>query len=154
MALMPQRPWESVTANVASTAGQNMMPPLLAQATVQFPDAQASLCLDGDSKFLPINQMYLSGSAGSIFSTGPDYSQQKVTIANAAGVFQVPLVGGWFPDGFGGAMTELASSILEDREPENSAEGNLNSLALCFAAMVAADQGRRVLPGEIELAPM
>ncbi|MBL8891123.1 MAG: Gfo/Idh/MocA family oxidoreductase [Planctomycetaceae bacterium] len=143
-ALMPNRPWRSVHASVASTRHQNMRPPLLAQVMVQFDDAQVSLCLNGDSRYLPVNETYLSGHLGSLHSTGPDYSEQTVTVAVDAGQFQVPLVGGWFPDGFGGAMTELANSILESREPEHSARQNLDSLALCFAALKSADERRIV----------
>lgn len=141
VALMPGRPWRSVHASLAKTRGQNMLPPLLAQVTIEFDDAQASLCLDGDTQFLPLNQTYLAGSLGSVLCSGPDYSEQTVVIANRLGQFTVPLQGGWFPDGFGGAMTELANSILEGREPEHSAAGNLESLRLCFAAMQSADTG-------------
>jgi predicted dehydrogenase len=144
IALTPDRPWRSVYARVASTKEQNMRPPLLAQVMIEFDDAQASLCLNGDSQYLPLNETYVSGHLGSFHSTGPDYSEQSVTVATAEGQFLIPLVGGWFPDGFGGAMTELANSILEDREPEHSARQNLKSLALCFAAMQSADEKRVV----------
>lgn len=147
VALMPGRPWRSVHATLAQTRLQNMLPPLLAQVTIEFDDAQASLCLDGDTRFLPLNQTYLAGSEGSVYSSGPDYSQQTVMIATGAGQFTVPLQGGWFPDGFGGAMTELANSVLEGREPEHSAAGNLMSLGLCFAAMQSADTGVAVRAG-------
>jgi len=141
VALMPGRPWRSVHATLAKTRLQNMLPPLLAQVTIEFDDAQASLCLDGDTPFLPLNETYLGGSEGSVHSYGPDYSQQTLVIANRSGQFTVPLEGGWFPDGFGGAMTELANSLLENREPEHSAATNLVSLGLCFAAMQSADTG-------------
>jgi hypothetical protein len=36
----------------------------------------------------------------------------------------------------------------ERREPQNAAADNLNSLAICFAAMCSADEGRVVRPGE------
>jgi predicted dehydrogenase len=140
VALMPDRPWTSVAADVVATAGQNMMPPLLAQVAIQYADAQASLCLNGDAAYLPLNETYLAGSAGSIYAVGPDYSSQQVTIANPQGQCLVPLQGGWFPDGFGGAMTELANSILEHRQPEHSGAENLKSLALCWAAIQAADR--------------
>ncbi len=140
ISLMPNRPWRSVHATVASTKHQNMRPPLLAQVTVQFDDAQASLFLNGDTQYLPMNETFLSGADGSLYSTGPDYSDQTVTICTADGRCQIPLDGGWFPDGFGGAMTELANAILEHREPEHSAQQNLESLALCFAALKSADE--------------
>jgi predicted dehydrogenase len=142
IALMPRRPWRSVHASVASTNGQNMRPPLLAQVVVQFDDAQASLCLNGDSKYLPLNETYLSGHQGSLHSTGPDYSDQSLTVATSDGQYSIPLVGGWFPDGFGGSMTELANAILESREPEHSGRQNLQSLSLCLAALQSANENR------------
>jgi hypothetical protein len=45
-------------------------------------------------------------------------------------------------------MGELLCAIEEDREPENSARGNLQSLALCFAAIASAREGREVRLGE------
>jgi len=147
--LMPDRPWQSVYATVARTADQDLPPPLLAQVQVQFADAQASLCLDADTPYLQLNQTYLAGRRGSLHSSGPDYSQQSVQLATAAGTFPIPLVGEWFPDGFGGAMTELANAILQDRPPEHSAAENLASLELCFSAILSADSGQVVQPGQV-----
>lgn len=153
IALMPERPWESVTATLRHSADQNMRPPMLAQVIVDFADAQASLTLDAATPFLPINQTYLAGSQGSIHSTGPDYSVQHLVIENADGRFDIPLTGLWFPDGFGGAMVELINSIQERREPEHSAANNLPALALCFAAMRSAEINRAVRPGEVTTIP-
>jgi len=52
------------------------------------------------------------------------------------------------PDGFRGTMGELLCAIEEDREPRNSARNNLQSLALCFAALASADSGEPVSPWE------
>ena len=46
-------------------------------------------------------------------------------------------------------MAELLCAIEEDREPSNSARENLNSLALCFAAVKSADTGREQVPGKV-----
>jgi hypothetical protein len=48
-----------------------------------------------------------------------------------------------------GAMGELLCAIEERREPENAAAGNLDSLALAFAAMVSADTGQPQIPGAV-----
>ena len=51
-------------------------------------------------------------------------------------------------------MAELLSAIAENREPTNSARDNLDSLALCFAAVASAERGSgetgtvRQLPAE------
>ena len=146
--------WLSVYAQVRQTKGQAMAPPLLAHVTVEYPNAQASLCLDGNSPYFPLNQTMVAGSAGQVHSTGLDYSQQSLTFIDAAGQFAIPLTGGWFPDGFGGAMIELANSINENREPTHSARENLKSLELCFAAVAAAELGRPIKPGEVQRLPM
>jgi hypothetical protein len=46
-------------------------------------------------------------------------------------------------------MAELLCAIEEDREPNNSAAGNLASLALCFAAVKSADTKQLQTPGEV-----
>jgi len=54
------------------------------------------------------------------------------------------LRGTWFNDGFAGAMGELLSAIEQDREPLNSAPGNLLSLRLCLAAVRSSRTGETV----------
>ena len=70
--------------------------------------------------------------------------------ASLGGVLSASLVGRWFPDGFRGTMGELLRAIEEDREPYNSARHNLESLALCFAAVASAETGKPVKPGTIK----
>jgi predicted dehydrogenase len=67
----------------------------------------------------------------------------------AAGVCRPQLEGRWFNDGFRGAMGELLCAIEEDREPSNSAADNLRSLALCLAALRAADTGQPQPPAPL-----
>lgn len=143
------RPWQTVHASLRCSATQNMKPPMLAHVTIDFGDAQASLTLDAATPFLPMNQTYLAGSEASIHSVGPDYSEQTITVADANGQAIIPYSGGWFPDGFGGAMSELADAIQMGRQPVNHAADNLKSLELCYAAMASADQGRVIEAGEI-----
>ena len=81
------------------------------------------------------------GSLGTVRSVGPGLLDQRVTLHTANGVATPTLEGKWFPDGFQGAMAELLCAIEEDREPINSARGNLRSLALCFAALRSAEHG-------------
>ena len=49
------------------------------------------------------------------------------------------------PDGFAGTLAELASAIVEDREPFNSARHNLLSLAITLAACRSAEEGSRLV---------
>ncbi len=69
-----------------------------------------------------------------------------IEVATAAGRGRAELAGAWLDDGFRGRMGELPWAIEEDREPENSAAGNLRSLAVCLAAMKSADTGAVVRP--------
>ncbi len=55
----------------------------------------------------------------------------------------------WFESGFEGAMMELLAAVGDDRQPENSARGNLAGLVLCFAALRCADTGEAVVPGTV-----
>ena len=63
------------------------------------------------------------------------------------------LYGRWFPDGFPGTMGELLRAIEEVREPANGARENLESLALCFAAVAGAESHRPVVPGKVRRMP-
>ncbi len=68
-------------------------------------------------------------------SRGPNLGQQAVELWTQAGVARPVLEGCWFSDGFVGTMGELMCAIEEGREPSHGARGNLDSLALCFAAI-------------------
>jgi len=47
----------------------------------------------------------------------------------------------------------LLRAVEEKREPENSARNNLESLALCFAAISSAARGAAVVPGTVRRLP-
>jgi hypothetical protein len=51
-------------------------------------------------------------------------------------------------------MGELLCAIEDDREPVNSARGNLPSLQLCFAAVASADSGEPIRPDEVKALPV
>lgn len=133
---------QSVYATTRRTRSQCAKPPLLAQAVVQFARGQASLVLRGDTRFGPQDRTVIVGTNGTLVSSGPDLNAQKVTLFLGAATVTPRLRTRWFPDGFDGAMSELLCAIEEEREPSNSARDNLQSLALCFAAMRSADSGK------------
>jgi len=142
-----------VYASVARTGWQSMKPPLLAQALVEYEGAQASLAFDAHTPFGPQDRTYVTGSRGTLSRTGPDLKHQKVTLTTAKGQASPRLHGCWFPDGFHGTMGELLRAIEEGREPENSARQNLQSLALCFAAVASAERHRPIVPGTVRKMP-
>ncbi|MCX8571952.1 MULTISPECIES: Gfo/Idh/MocA family oxidoreductase [Hyphomicrobiales] len=139
----------SVHATRARAAGQEARPPLLAQALVEFPGGQASLVFDGATAFGPQDRTYISGTLGSLSSIGPDLGSQSVELTTVAGSARPSLEGSWFNDGFGGTMGELLASIEEEREPLNGARGNLQSLALTFAAIASMHRNAAMVPGTV-----
>jgi predicted dehydrogenase len=143
------RPAQRVFASVARTTTQSVTPALLGQALIEFDGAQASLAFDADTKFGSQDRTYVAGSKGSISSVGPGNKVQQLTLSTAEGVVQPALEGSWFPDGFHGTMGELLCSIEENRQPSINAAENLNSLALCFAAVASAERHEPVVPGSV-----
>jgi predicted dehydrogenase len=142
-----------VYASFARSETQQVRPALLAQAAVEYDGAQASLVFDGDTRLGPLDHTYVTGSRGALVSTGPDLKHQKVTVFTAEGSASPRLAGRWFDDGFHGTMGELLLSIEEDREPTNSGRDNLDSLALCFAAVASAERHDPVVPGSVRKMP-
>jgi len=145
-----ERQAEQVFASVVRGIGQELAPPLNAQAVVQYDGGQASLVFRAATKFDPAETTVVTGTKGTYRSTGPACANDRVTLTTEAGHARVSLEGQWFPDGFAGAMGELLCAIEENREPENSARSNIRSLALCFAATASADSGDPVVPGSVQ----
>ena len=151
--LLGERRPTSVYATRSSAVGQTLRPPMLAQAMLQFPGGQASLVFDAHVPYGHEDHTYIAGTRGTISSSGPDLGTQKLTLYTAEGIAAPDLQGAWFPDGFHGTMGELLCAIEENREPLNSARENLNSLALCFAAIASATNGEPKTVGSIRRLP-
>ena len=151
--IMGDRPARRVYASIAKTTTQEVRPPLLAQVLIEYDAAQASLVFDADTRFGPRDRTYVTGSLGTISSSGADLRHQKVTLTTARGKASPRLYGAWFSDGFHGTMGELLSAIEEDRQPANSGRENLKSLALCFAAAASAERHKPVVPGSVRKMP-
>jgi predicted dehydrogenase len=143
----------SVVASSTRAIGQTARPPLLAQALVRLDGAQASLVFDGAAPHGPHDHTHIVGTKGALVSLGADLGSQSVTLTTAEGRATPVLEGTWFNDGFRGAMGELLCAIEEDREPLNGARGNLDSLALTFAAIASDRGGREVTPGDVRKMP-
>ena len=148
-----ERPARRVYASMARSPIQELKPPLLAQALIEYDDAQASLVFDADARFGPHDRTYVTGSRGTIISSGPNLKQQALTLYTSEGWAVPELEGCWFPDGFHGTMGELLSAVEEDRQPLNSGRDNLQSLALCFAAAASAERHEPVVPGTVRTMP-
>jgi predicted dehydrogenase len=150
--LGPRQP-RRVYASTARTARQQIMPSLLAQALIEFDDAQASLVFDADTPYGPENRTYVAGTQGSIVSAGPHEKGQRLRLVTAAGAAEPELEGTWFPDGFRGTMGELLCAIEERRQPTINAADNLTGLAVCFAAVASAATHQSVVPGTVRTLP-
>jgi predicted dehydrogenase len=140
---------QRVFARAERAPGQDLRPPLLASAQVDFPGGQASLLFDGHVRAGPEESLVVTGSAGTLRTRGPVCANDVVELHTATGVARPQLEGHWFREGFRGTMGELLCAIEEQREPENSARDNLRSLEVVFAAIGSADSGLPVVPGSV-----
>jgi predicted dehydrogenase len=143
-----------VVASTARAPEQTATPPLLAQATVTYDTAQASLQFDGHARHGPEDRLALVGTAGSARTVGAEVgTPHRVLVSTASGVATPSLTGQWFPHGFEGAMAELLCAIEADREPRHSARDNLDTLELTFAAVQSAETCESVVPGTVQRMP-
>lgn len=138
-----------VFAANASATGQQVKPPMIGSAVIQFKNGMATLSFDAHSRFGAQEAISITGSAGTIQMQGKLFTAHDLTLFTKRGFAKPKLQGKWFNDGFRGAMGELLCAIEQDREPSNSARLNLRSLAICFAAVKSADTGRAQAPGKI-----
>ncbi len=139
-----------VYATWARSPGQTATPKMLAQVGIEYDNAQATLIFDADVHYGDHDRDFIAGTAGTLV-TAPEGDQRgQVTLYTPKGFSKPKLLGQWFPDGFHGTMGELLRAIEDDREPYNSARHNLESLALCFAAVASAETGQPVKPGTVK----
>jgi predicted dehydrogenase len=139
----------SVFAVKARAGGQSVRPPLVASALVAFDGGEASLLFDGAARFGAEDRTVVAGGLGTLNSRGPDLGNQQVTLTTAAGVARPALEGTWFKEGFLGTMGALLRAVEEGSRPINDARGNLEALALVFAAIASARRGMPVRPGSV-----
>lgn len=151
--LWGNREAKRVYASKVRARGQEMAPPMMAQALIEFEDGQGSLVFDAHLKYGAQDHTYIGGTQGSLISTGPDLGNQSVTLFTEQGQATPALEGAWFSNGFAGTMGELLCAIEENREPLNSGRDNLKSLALCFAAIASSFDGEPKVPGEVRELP-
>jgi len=144
---------QRVYASATKSTTQEIAPPLLAQATIEYSDAQASLVFDADVPTGSWDQAVVTGSKGVVRSSGADLDSQRVEFRTNEGVVSPNLKGTWFPDGFHGTMGELLCAIDEQRQPTHGARNNLTSLELCFAAVASSLRQEPVVPGSVRKLP-
>jgi predicted dehydrogenase len=150
VALMGDLPAKSVFASVRRASYQTAKPPFLAQVVIDYPEAQVRMSFNALTVWGQEDRTIVVGREGTLRAWGPGLNDQQVVLWTAAGEASPALAGRWFDNGFQGTMGELLLAIREDREPSNSARGNLRSLQLCFAALASADRGEAVDPATVE----
>ena len=148
-----KQPVRNVFATTARVPQQTLMPPLMAQALIEFDAGQATLAFDAGVVYGQVDQTFVAGTGGSLLSQGPSIQSQVLTVADASGQYSPALEGSWFPDGLHGTMSELLCAIEAKRPCTIDARDNLESLALCFAAIASADSGQPVSPGTVRKLP-
>lgn len=150
---LPGRQARRVFASTSRAPDQDLKPNLLAQAVIEFDEAQATLAFDACVPAGWHERTYLSGTGGSLISQGTGNQDQTLTVNLPEGSWRPQLSGKWFPDGFHGTMGELLCAIEDKRPSTIDAADNLESLALCFAAIASADSGLPVRPGQVRKMP-
>lgn len=146
---MEGRTAQSVSASVRPFPSQIIDPPALAHVSIDYEDAQVTMCFNGHVQWGQQDETTVCGTDGTLRSVGPSLTDQSVTLFTADGHAEPTLIGTWFEQGFQGTMAELLCAIEEDCPPVNSAENALGSLELCLAALASAhDNGKPKKPGE------
>ena len=139
----------SGSAATARAKHQVVRPPMLAEALVSFDGGQGALQFDGAARFGAEDRTILTGSLGTLVSRGPDLSNQVISLSTAAGIARPALEGTWFKEGFRGTMGALLKAVEDGQQPLNAARGNLDALALVFAAIASARRNMPIAPGSI-----
>jgi predicted dehydrogenase len=139
-----------VYASAVKYDAQKFRPPALASCIIDYEQAQVRMAFNAHTLLGEEDITTIVGTKGTLRSRGPGLNNQpEMEVYTENGQVKVPLEGSWFENGFQGTMGELLCAIEENREPSNSAENNLKSLALCFAALESANQHKPMVPGEI-----
>jgi len=142
-----------VFANAVPAPRQDMAPPMLANAVVNYGDGLATLGFSAYQSYSPREYICCVGSQGTLRGAANVANIDRLEFTNARGTVEIPLVGKWFPDGFRGTLGEFLRALEEGREASISARDNLRTLDLTFAALASSCHGRPVRPGTVRALP-
>lgn len=139
-----------VSATATRFSGQVFKSPALVSVVIEYEGAEVRMNFNAHATHGGEDVVTVVGTKGTLRSRGPDLNDHpSLDIFLEDGEVRIPLEGCWFEEGFQGTMGELLSAIEEGREPENSGQDNLGSLALCFAAIASAERGMPVEVGSV-----
>lgn len=150
---LPNQVAQRVYAQVRHSPHQKARPPLLAHVVIEYAHAQATISFNADTRMGSHDRTHIVGDVGTVLSSGSGLQSQQVTVYGATGETTPTLTGAWFSDGFHGTMGELLCAIEANRQPANSGANNLQSLALCFAAIASSRDGLAYRPGDVRRLP-
>ena len=137
----------SVFARAVPAPEQEILPPALASALIDFGDGLATLAFSAQAKHGPQESFCAVGSKGTLRGRGPVCGIETLEYHGPRGKSEIKLKGKWFPDGFRGSLAEFLHAVEFRKKPPHCAADNLLSLMVCFAAMRSASTGRPVKPG-------
>lgn len=146
---LPGQEAKTVLGANIKTPNQRAKPPLVAHAVADYGNVLASWIFDAGSATSQSGEFRIEGTEGTIVGNDLDF----VEIRTRDGNFRPQLQGKWFNDGFKGTMGELLCAREQRRQPSNSAEDNLRSLQLCFAACQSADAGKPLKMAKVTRLP-
>lgn len=142
---------ETIYASTVKYEEQLYTPPALASCIINYPQSQVRMAFNAHTTLGEEDVTTIVGTKGTLRSRGVGLNDQPLMeVYTEEGKVNIPLEGSWFENGFQGTMGELLCAIEENREPVNSAENNLKSLELCFAAIKSADEGKILGAEEIK----
>ena len=108
-------------ASTLRSSFQQVRPPFLAAAVVDFPETQVRINFNGLVRHGQEDRTVVAGAKGTLRAYGPSLNEQRVSVWTEAGRADVPLRGCWFDAGFQGSMGELLLAIERGRrEPRES----------------------------------
>ena len=137
---------DAVSCATALVPGQRAVSPLCHSLLMHF-DSGDLLCTEHFDNIVPSpaahsDTWYVDGLEGSIVGTPKWVEVSRKEEPDRRVRF--PIEGRWFPDAFGGSMSEMMSAVMEGREPLTSGRDNLNSIKIAFAAVKSSEEGRTV----------
>jgi len=140
-------PAASVYATLGKTVDQEIVVPTSAQVVITYPNASATILFRGSSHRARGGSYRVDGTAATVVQNSDDeLGSTQLDVYTDQGKQIVGITGDWYTNGMRGTMGELLCAIEEGRKPSNEARASLPGLALCFAAMTSAREGRPVDP--------
>lgn len=127
-----------VKAAIARKPGQRTRGEMIASVQLEFANRALGVVLDDNAAYPSadcFSRFKIEGTRGLL--EGVAMGNVGVRVRSELlgdGVFDIPLEGQWFPDGFIGTMGELMCAIEEQREPSISGRDNMHTLEIIFAA--------------------